>query len=133
MPEAERSHNSEIEASRLSTRETQIVAEADKALLLLHEDATAVAFPEALEQVRADMAQVADRLGQAKVGQITLSIEQDILTALTEMIEAVKKAEKEMQKSERTPKMMMARRTGSSPRRFPRRTPPDPLTANAYQ
>jgi hypothetical protein len=97
VPEAERTHNQEIESSRLSGRELQIVVEADKAILLLREDGTAVALPEAVEQMRGDMQQVVDRLSQAKVGQITQSIEQDIIAALKEMIEAVKKAQKEQE------------------------------------
>jgi hypothetical protein len=97
VPEAERTHNHEIESSRLGGRELQIVAEADKALVVLREDGTAVAFPEALEQMRGDMGQVADRLSQAKVGQVTQSIEQDIIAALKEAIEALKKAQKDQE------------------------------------
>lgn len=101
VPEAERTHNQEIESSRLSGRELQIVVEADKALLLLREDGTAVALPEAVEQMRGDMQQVVDRLSQAKVGLITQSIEQDIIAALKEAIEAVKKAQKDQEKKQR--------------------------------
>ena len=96
VPEAERSHSHEIEASRLSSREMEIVLEADKALALLHEDGTAVAFTEATTQVRGDMEQVVERLAQVKVGQITQDIELDIIAALEEMIEALQKAQKEM-------------------------------------
>ena len=69
VPAAERTHNHEIESSRLSGKETQIVVEADKALLLLREDGTAAAFPEAVDQMRDDMQQVVERLAQAKVGR----------------------------------------------------------------
>jgi hypothetical protein len=100
VPEAERTHNQEIESSRLSGRELQIVVEADKALLLLREDGTAVALPEAVEQMRGDMQQVVDRLSQAKVGLITQSIEQDIIAALKETIEALKKAQKDQEKKQ---------------------------------
>ena len=46
--------------------------------MLLRDDGTAVAFPEAAEQMRDDMQQVVERLAQAKVGKITQSIEEDI-------------------------------------------------------
>jgi hypothetical protein len=101
VPEADRTHNHEIESNRLGGRELQIVAEADKTLVLLHEDGTAVAFPEALEQMRGDLAQVADRLAQAKVGQVTRSIEQDIIAALKEAIEALQKAQKDQEKKKK--------------------------------
>ena len=95
VPAAERTHSHEIEASRLSGRESQIVVEVDKARLLLREDGTAVAFPEAVGQMRDDMQQVVGRLAQAKVGRITQGIEEDIMAALKEMIAALKKAQRD--------------------------------------
>ena len=38
-------HDHEIEAARLSRQESQIVHEVDKALLMLHEEGSSVAFP----------------------------------------------------------------------------------------
>lgn len=103
VPKPQRTHNHEIEASRLSNKETEIVVEADKALLLLREDGTAVAFPEALLQIREDMQQVVHRLAQAKVGKITQGIEEDIIAALEEMIEALKKAQKDLENQHQPP------------------------------
>ncbi|MEZ6118652.1 MAG: hypothetical protein R3C28_19090 [Pirellulaceae bacterium] len=40
--------------------------EADKALLLLVEEGSSIAFPEATEQMRSDMLEVAERLTEAK-------------------------------------------------------------------
>ncbi|HOM17931.1 MAG TPA: hypothetical protein PLQ00_11420, partial [Thermoguttaceae bacterium] len=87
-------------ASRLSSKELEIVLEAEKALALLKEDGTAVAFIEATTQVREDMEQVAERLAQAKVNQITQQIELDIIAALEEMIEALQRAQKERQQQQ---------------------------------
>ena len=103
VPPAERTHSHEIEASRLSGRQSQIVVEVDKALLLLRDDGSAVAFPEAVEQMRDDMQQVVERLAQAKVGKITQGIEEDIIAALKEMIEALKKAQKDQENKKRRP------------------------------
>jgi hypothetical protein len=97
VPEAERNHNHEIESGRLSSKEAEIVLETDKALTLLREDGTAMAFPEAIEQARDDMEQVVQRLAQFKVNNITQSIEQDIISALEEMLAALKKAIQENQ------------------------------------
>lgn len=102
VPQPERTHNHEIEASRLSGKETQIVVEIDKALLLLRDDGSAMAFLEASEQMRDDMQQVVERLAQVKLGQVTQNIEEDILAALKEMIEALKKAQKD-QAARKTP------------------------------
>ncbi len=103
IPAEQRTHNQEIESSRLSGKETQIIVEADKAMLLLSEDGTAAALPEAVEQMRTDMQQVADRLAQVKVGQVTQSIELDIIASLEEIIEALKKAQKDLEKKRQMP------------------------------
>jgi hypothetical protein len=97
VPPTQWTHNHEIQSSRLSGKESQIVIECDKALLLLREDGTSVAFPEAVEQMQEDMQQVVVRLGQAKVGSITQEIEKDIIAQLEEMIEALKKAQQDME------------------------------------
>lgn len=94
-------HEQEIEAGRLSSREAEIVAEADKALMLLREDGSAVAMPEALAQARDDMDQVVTRLARANVGQVTLGIEEDIVTALEEMLDAVRQAMKDAEERRR--------------------------------
>jgi len=94
-------HEQEIEAGRLSSREVEIVTEADKALMLLREDGTAVAMPEALSQAREDMQQVVARLARANVGQVTLGIEEDIVIALEEMLEAVRHAMEDAEKRRR--------------------------------
>lgn len=103
VPEHERDHNQEIEAGRLSTKEVEIVVEADKALMLLREEGTAVAFPEALTQAREDMQQVVQRLAEAKVNKVTQGLEEDIIAALQEMVEALKRAQKKLQDRKQKP------------------------------
>ena len=92
VPREQRSHEHEIGTGRLSSKQAKIVLEADKAFFLLREDGTAVAFPEAVAQMRDDMQQAAVRLGRNRVGKITQGLEEDILAALEEMIDALKKA-----------------------------------------
>ncbi|HWB12588.1 MAG TPA: hypothetical protein VG826_25405 [Pirellulales bacterium] len=91
----DRTHNEEIEAGRLSRQERAILDELTGAETLLREDGTSVAFPEAVQELREDMEQVAARLAEAKVDQVTQLTEQDILAALEEMIAAFQKARKE--------------------------------------
>jgi hypothetical protein len=92
VPQPDRDHDHEIQANRLSGKQAEVVLEADKAMTLLREDGTAVALPEALRQVRADMQQVVELLAKDSVGGLTQGVEQDILTALEEMIAALQKA-----------------------------------------
>lgn len=103
VPQAKRDHDDEIEAARLSRQEAQIVTEADKALLLLHEEGSSVAFPEAVEQMRGDMRQITERLGAAKVDKITQGLEQDVIEALEEIIATLEKAIKDLEKQKTPP------------------------------
>ncbi|MEX0677501.1 MAG: hypothetical protein WD063_10530 [Pirellulales bacterium] len=98
VPAAERDRDDEIESDRMSRKEAQIAVEADKALDVLREEGSAVAFPEAVTEMRDDMVAVRDLLAEAKVGAITQGIEQDIIAALEEMIAALEKAQKDMEK-----------------------------------
>jgi hypothetical protein len=102
VPQAERDHDDEIEAAKLSRQESQILYEADKALLLLREEGSSVAFPETIEQMRDDIRKVVARLAEFKVDQMTQTFEEDIIAALEETIAALEKAIKDLEKK-RTP------------------------------
>jgi hypothetical protein len=95
IPPTDRGHDEEVECGRLGRNESAIVVEADRALNLLHEEGSAVAFPEAVDEMRDDMQQVADRLAALKVEPITQGVEQDIIAALQETILALQKAQKD--------------------------------------
>ncbi len=51
-----------------------------------------------VSQIRADTSTVADRLGQTKIDVVTQGIQQDILAALDEMITALQKAQRDLEK-----------------------------------
>ncbi len=85
-------HEIEIASGRLSRQEREIVREADRALVLLREDGTTVAFPEAIEQAREDMESVEQRLAEVKTGMITQGLEEDIIAALEETLAALQQA-----------------------------------------
>jgi hypothetical protein len=85
-------HEIEIACGKLRRREQKIVDEAERALILLREDGTSVAFPEALRQAQVDMRQIADRLAELKTGPITQGLEEDVIEALEETLDAMGKA-----------------------------------------
>ena len=95
VPVPDRGHDDEIEASRMSRKESLIVIDADRALNLLREEGSSVALPEAVEQMRDDMQQVSARLARAKVAFITQGIEEDVIKELEETIAALQKAQQE--------------------------------------
>ena len=113
IPVAERSHAYEIDTGRLSNREAEIVMEVEKALALLREEGSAVAMPEAVQQVRDDMQQLVHRLAEGKTEVLTQNIETDVIKALEEIIDAFKKAQKarRTRRSRPDPRPTASRRT----------------------
>jgi hypothetical protein len=103
VAESNRGHDDEIESARLSREETLIAHEAEKALLLLREEGSSVAFPETVSLMHEDMQQVATRLGDFKVGTLTQGLEQDIVEALEETIAALQQAINDLDKKNSPP------------------------------
>jgi hypothetical protein len=103
VPAADRNQDNEIEAARLSRQEATLEREADKALLLLREEGSSVAFPETVELLRDDMRQVTARLAKVDVGQVTQGLETDIIAALEETIAALEKALKDLEQNRAPP------------------------------
>ena len=96
VPLASRGKGEEIESGRLSREEGLILVDADKALSILKEEGSAVAFPRTVEQMRDDIAQTVELLAAVKVDELTLAIEEDIIAALKDLIEALQQAKKDM-------------------------------------
>src|SRR5439155_6471291 len=86
---------------KLSSDERKIATEAQKALTLLHEEGSSIAFPATVEQMHDDMKQVADRLADAKVDDITIGVEEDIISALEELIAALQQAQRDQEERQR--------------------------------
>ncbi len=108
-------HELEIASGRLARKEGLIVREADRALVLLREDGTSVAFPEAIEQARDDMQSIADRLRDTKVDLITQGLEEDVIAALEESLAALQQALKELREEKGQPQPGEAAPPGEKP------------------
>lgn len=91
VPVEKRSDRHRNRSVELARNEEEIALMAAKALTLLREEGSSVAFPEAVEQIRDDMLTVTRRLERAEVGEITQNIEQDIVESLRELLEALQK------------------------------------------
>ncbi|QDU01384.1 hypothetical protein V6x_10640 [Gimesia chilikensis] len=110
VPEQERNSRHTARAVQLSREQTMIGTEVDKAILMIKDEGSSVAFGEALTEVREDVQSVSYRLNQTKVGTLTQEIEQDIISTLEEMIEAL---QKEMEKSEDEKKQQQQQQQGA--------------------
>ncbi|WP_231615411.1 hypothetical protein [Novipirellula artificiosorum] len=97
-PKAQRNRQTDLKAGDLAFEEKKITLEADRAMLLLREEGSSVAFPEVVSQIRLDTTHVAERLGETKIDAVTQGIQTDILAALEEMIEALQKAQRDLEK-----------------------------------
>lgn len=104
--ESKKPEKAEIQkAQQQADKETEIIAEANKAIQILKDEGSAVAFPRVFEEVVIDMTRVRERLNQAKVAKDTQLMEQDIIDSLKEMLEALKKAQQDLQQSKGMPGM----------------------------
>ena len=119
-------------AQKQEDKEAEIIGEADKAIQLLQNEGSAVAFPAVFEEVRKDMLRVKERLHDANVGEDTQGIEQDIIDALTHMRDALKKAQQELGKTPPGPPGAAERSAAAAEAaRRDRRVEDDPRTAEA--
>ncbi len=100
LPEDKRGEPFLVQSGKLSNDERKIAIEAQKALTLLQEEGSSVAFPATVEVMHEDMEQVAERLADAKVDDITIGIEEDIIAALEELIEALQKAQQDLEQQQ---------------------------------
>ncbi len=98
VPESQRDRQIDLRSGNLAFEEKKIVLEADRAMLLLREEGSSVAFPEVVAQIRSDMQRVAERLAATKLDPVTIGIQEDILAALEEMIAALQQAQRDLEK-----------------------------------
>jgi hypothetical protein len=97
LPSDQRTREHDVQAGRLGADETKIAIEAEKALQLLQEEGSSVAFPATVEQMVDDMRSVAERLNLGKTEQLTQGLEEDIIACLEELLAALQQAQKEME------------------------------------
>lgn len=95
VTQANRGDQFVVEAGRLGFDGRKIAVEARKALTLLREEGSSIAFPATVEQMEEDMLQVSERLAESKVDDITVGLEEDIISSLEELIAALEKAQQD--------------------------------------
>ncbi len=80
---------------RMSTEEMEIRELGQQAYDLLIEDGTSIVFPEIVQDVREDLATVAQLLQTERTDQLTQIIQVDIESTLQELLDALKQAQKQ--------------------------------------
>ena len=103
IPTADRTREIDVQAGRLGGDEAKIVVEAERALQLLEEEGSSVAFPATVDAMIEDMQQTAERLNQGKVDTITQGVEEEIIAALEELLQALEQAQKKLEEQKQQP------------------------------
>ena len=98
-------------ARELSVHQETIADDASRALTLLKEEGSSVAFPQGVEQIRDDMLSIVRRLGKNDVGDFTQSIEKDVIESLEELVTALQ-SEIENRKKPESQRPPRSRRSG---------------------
>ena len=101
IPADERTREADVQAGRLGGDEAKIAIEAEKALQLLSEEGSSVAFPATVEQMTDDMRQVAARLNEGKTDGITQEIEEEIITTLEELLQSLEQAQEKLEEQKK--------------------------------
>jgi hypothetical protein len=99
-PTAGTERERELEAVRLGREQQAVAAETMRALLLVRDDGSAVAIPEALEQVQDDATQAARRLERNDTGASTQGLVRDLVVSLEEILDAVEKVQREQEQQQ---------------------------------
>lgn len=89
----QRATDFDIQTGKLATEQNSIATDASRALLLLREDGSSVAFPATVEEMHLDMLQIAARLSAAKVGEFTLELQKDVIRTLNYLVDALAQAQ----------------------------------------
>ena len=97
-PTAQRNRQTDLKAGDLSFEQKKVTVEADRAMLLLREEGSSVAFPEVIAQIRDDSDRIAQRLGKTQIDAVTQGIQQDVLAAIEEMIQSLQQAQRDLEK-----------------------------------
>ena len=105
----------EIQANKLSIEQSKVVMEGQRALLLLQDEGSSTAFPEALEQVNVDAITVSKKLAAANVSPLTQAIEDEIIGALDEMLDSLKQVQKKREEKKKQASQQQQQQQSSNP------------------
>src|SRR5262249_33979202 len=95
-PDKKPTRAEEQRSQQLSTREGEIVKLATKTMQLLEDEGSSSAFALSLQSVQEDMGHIEKRLDKYDVALMTQRIEEDVIQALKDMIEALKQAQQQL-------------------------------------
>ncbi len=84
-----------LQIAELSAKQAALSEQAASCAHILDEDGTTIVFPYVVEQITKDMQSVSQRLSLLRTGTLTQAIEQEIIDALEQLLDSVKKMQQE--------------------------------------
>jgi len=99
----QRSTEFDVQTGKLSTEQNAIAADAGRALLLLAEDGSSVAFLQTVDEMKQDMTQIAARLSSAKVGNFTIDLETEVIDTLNYLVSSLAETQRENEEKKDSP------------------------------
>jgi len=84
-----------LQIAELSAKQGALSEQAASCAHILDEDGTTIVFPYVVEQITKDMQTVSQRLKLLRTGMLTQTIEQEIVDALEQLLDSVKKMQEE--------------------------------------
>ena len=103
IEESVRGTDFDVQTGKLSTEQNAIAADAARALLLLAEDGSSVAFTETVDEMHEDMLQIAARLSAAKVGDFTIDLETEVIDTLNYLVSSLEQTQRENEEKKESP------------------------------
>ncbi len=88
-------------ARELSQQQNELAVDCGQTAGLLREDGTSVSILLAVEDIEIDMLSVGERLQDSKVDELTQTLQNDVIEALKELIEATQREMQEMKSEDR--------------------------------
>lgn len=99
VPE-QRGNEFDVRSNKLGIEQQGIAIDADRALILLREEGSSIAFPATVEQMRDDMEQIAAYLSESKVETFTQLLQEEVIETLEYLIEALDQEQKKREQEE---------------------------------
>lgn len=90
----------QLRLADLAAQQLKLADDASACLHILDEEGTTIAFPHVVGQIADDMRTVAGRLNEAKVEAVTQTIQKEIVDALEQLLEAVKRMQMENEQNQ---------------------------------
>ncbi|MFQ5489764.1 MAG: DUF4175 family protein [Phycisphaerae bacterium] len=89
-----------LRVAEMSAQQGDLAKAAATCLHILEEEGTTIVFPRIVAQLHQDMKTVADRLSRLATGILTQTIQEEIITTLREILEAVQKMQQQDDKQQ---------------------------------